>query len=545
MRILTLVLLSLSLLIPAHADNTFLVASSSEIQNSNEARLIAQRSRTSRRSSKLRRQYKRYESKADLVRAIRLAKSKQYEEASIALYDLSRNPKYRRERAQIRYILGLMLFQMNMHQMAGYQFVSVIRDGNNKYVKKALAKLAYSADYLNDRTLLNYSMGKIRLQDFPKSMRSMLRFRIGEFQFQNEEYQKAAHNFSRIPRSSPYYSKAKYMQGVADAHRNQLGSALKSLKELERARLTEGPVDTNYVAAKMGIARIYYQNRSWDKAVEAYRQIPKDSPFWHEALFEMSWALMRSAKLRSVLSNFQSLHSPYYETAYIPESLLLRGIVYLYICQYDEMDKTLNLFKNIYGPVSNKLKRYLSKRPEATRYYIDYLKLIEAKEAASDSASVRDSLALPFMLYNFLSNQGDVESTQYYIDQLLKERARARNMSARWVKSGIGNASQRLLERRINSARRKIGLQIKRHIILKNRELDKLIEQHDFARYEMLNAKKEDIKKNLGTEKQAKVDDSINREFYIQNGFEYYPFKGEYWLDELGNYHYLGTKSCE
>jgi phage pi2 protein 07 len=149
------------------------------------------------------------------------------------------------------------------------------------------------------------------------------------------------------------------------------------------------------------------------------------------------------------------------------------------------------------------------------------------------------------MLYNYLSNQGDIEATQFYINQLLRERIRIANMPNRWKASGIGKASARLLQRRINSARRKIGLQIKRHLILKNRELDKLIEQHDFARYEMLNAKKEQIKKTIGTEKQVNVDDTMNREFYIQNGFEYYPFKGEYWLDELGNYHYLGTKSCE
>ena len=60
--------------------------------------------------------------------------------------------------------------------------------------------------------------------------------------------------------------------------------------------------------------------------------------------------------------------------------------------------------------------------------------------------------------------------------------------------------------------------------------------------------KKEAIKKriagkNLG-EGAAEVE-TRDRSFYVQNGYEYYPFQGEFWLDEIGNYHYLGKQSCE
>ncbi len=35
------------------------------------------------------------------------------------------------------------------------------------------------------------------------------------------------------------------------------------------------------------------------------------------------------------------------------------------------------------------------------------------------------------------------------------------------------------------------------------------------------------------------INQENQRDFYIQNGYEYWPFRGEYWLDELGNYHYV------
>jgi len=88
----------------------------------------------------------------------------------------------------------------------------------------------------------------------------------------------------------------------------------------------------------------------------------------------------------------------------------------------------------------------------------------------------------------------------------------------------------------------------KRYLTDIKNELNDLTEQAGFIRYELLNGRKELLKRKIEG-KNVKVelakDESQDREFYIQNGYEYYPFQGEYWLDEIGNYHYLGRQSCE
>ncbi|MNT91393.1 hypothetical protein D3C72_2324820 [compost metagenome] len=63
----------------------------------------------------------------------------------------------------------------------------------------------------------------------------------------------------------------------------------------------------------------------------------------------------------------------------------------------------------------------------------------------------------------------------------------------------------------------------------------------------MINGRKEGLKKKIAGKDlgEEQIDDNVDRKFYIQNGYEYYPFQGEYWLDEIGNYHYLGKQSCE
>ena len=128
---------------------------------------------------------------------------------------------------------------------------------------------------------------------------------------------------------------------------------------------------------------------------------------------------------------------------------------------------------------------------------------------------------------------------------LIEEENKMKKMPSSWKSSSVGQSSMKLVDRRLRAAKKKSGILIKGHLIAINKDLDQLLEQHDFARYEALNAKKENIKKKLGESKKSTIDDAIDREYYIQNGYEYWPFQGEYWLDELGNYHYLGTKSCE
>jgi hypothetical protein len=87
---------------------------------------------------------------------------------------------------------------------------------------------------------------------------------------------------------------------------------------------------------------------------------------------------------------------------------------------------------------------------------------------------------------------------------------------------------------------------VRNHLLSIKEELVDLIEQEGFARYEMINGRKETLKKKIAGKDlpDQQIDEANQRDFYIQNGYEYWPFRGEYWLDELGNYHYVGTQSC-
>ncbi len=476
-----------------------------------------------------------------LGNALRMAQGGQYESAANALFSLSRRTELADERPQIKYILGTMLIELKMYQTAAFQFVDVIRTKHPKYSKMAIEKLSVVADSLGDDTILNYAISRVDLNDFPANLKDMIHFRLGEIKLRNREFGQAAELFGRVSYGSSYYFQALYNKGLAELEANQPALAIGTFNKMLDARRKAPVTDTNRVAAQIGLARALYQKQDWEASIEAYSQVPRDTIMWHDAIFEQSWAMLRAARFRSALSNFQTLHSAYYEDFYMPESLLLRSIVYLYICKYDEMEKVLSLFEKTYGPVRTRIGDFLKTTTEASAFYAEVEKAHFMK-TTDKSANLR----LPYIVLRHVLDQGDVKRSMHYIEKLNQERSRVEANSS-FRASPLGQYALKILSNRGRNAKFAVGDMVKAHLLNMRVELRDLYEQAGFIRYEMITGRKESIKKkiagkDIGTEQ---IDEKVDRQFYIQNGYEYYPFKGEYWLDEVGNYHYLGKQSCE
>lgn len=486
-----------------------------------------------------------YAADRDLQDALALAKAGRYQEASQKLFQLSYSPRYRDRRMQIKYILGLTLHQLKLNQVAAFQFIGVVKEGNNRYIKQSLERLASAADALGDDTLLNYAISRVNVDEFPRAQRDMLHYRIGEYMMRNKQYDQAAQSFDRVARSHSLYSQSRYNQALAYAESGKTDRALATFEELIQARSGASVTDKTKVAAQMGKARVLYQRKAWDQAAEAYRDIPRDSEFWHDTVFESSWAMLRSGRFRSSLSNFHTLHSAFYEDFYLPESLLLRSIVYLYICKYDEMDKVLTLFSNIYKPVYKQIDKTLDTVNKPDRYFAmmnDMMRMTKEGKTAG-----RMSTPIPYIVAQKITREADFQNVFQYIRRLIEEKKRVEKIPGGWQSSSVGQYAKKVLNTRLAKAKQRAGKIVRAHLMTIREELLDLIEQEGFARYEMINGRKESLKKKIAGKElpeDKQVDETNQRDFYIQNGYEYWPFRGEYWLDELGNYHYVGTSSC-
>ncbi len=486
----------------------------------------------------------------NLARARQLAAEGKYQEASRLLFQMSRAPQYQGESTQIKYILGLMLYEMKMYQTAAFVFYDVVKaesrgGGRGRYLRQALEKLSLSADALDSDVLLKYAIKKVNENDFPAVHRDMLYFRTGEIKLAEKEYVEAARLFGRVKAGSAFFSKAKYKQALAFVEAGNLERAGNAFEEL--SVMNEGVTDPNRVSGLLGKARVLYQRQNWDAALEAYREIPRDTEQWHAALFESTWAMLRSARFRSALSNFHSLHSDFYEDVYQPESLLLRSIVYLFICRYDEMEKVLTLFEKIYKPVLRDVKDVLRDSSDPVSYYRELSRVASNFNVVRRDKKGRAGNRIPFVVARHVLKEGDVRRSFSYIAKLEEEKKRINSMPGTWSSSPIGRYAKQVVDKRMEATQQFAGKLIRRHLGIIGRDLVDLFEQNGFLRLEVIRGKKDSVKKEIAGKGLAKnkIDQDSSRQYFVQNGYEYWPFQGEYWLDEVGNYHYVGVQACE
>lgn len=486
----------------------------------------------------------------NFARANKLAANGQYQEASKLLFQMSRSPNYIRNSAQIKYVLGLMLFEMKLNQSAAFVFYDLIRqetkeNPKSRFIRQSLEKLAIAADALDSDVLLKYAIKQVDENEFPPANRDMLYYRTGEVKMGENNFMEAARQFSRVRTNSQFFNRARYNMGLALSEAKDLEKAQAVFEDLADRTKDLGVTDVQHVSALMGRARVLYQRNLFAGAIEAYRDIPRDTEEWHESLFESSWAMLRDGRFRSALSNFHSLHSPFYDDFYQPESVLLRAITYLYICRNEEMSKTLDLFDRVYKPIQRDMRTILSGNEDPNIYYRELAKIKDQFDNIRANRVGRRGFVMPFSVARQILKEGDVRRTFDYIAKLDEERKRIDSLPSTWKTSGIGIYSRKIVEKRLEATRVLAGKQIKRHLIIMDNELRDLFEQSGFLRFEMLNSKREALKKEIQGKKLSKVDQDTERSYYVQNGYEYWPFKGEYWLDEIGNYHYVGVSACE
>lgn len=487
-----------------------------------------------------------YGASAELNRARSLNNGQNYKEASQLLFSLSKNSRYRKEQAAIAYELAESLEGLGLIQSAVFQLIKAVRYGRGNVLSSSLEKLTKLAFQVNDDVGLNFALSKINIKRFPEDQKPVLYFRFGEAYLSVNRFKRAYKSFAKVPKSHYLYSKARYMMGLAYSESGKLKESYRAFTQSSNARADDGVVDSERVASLMGRARVLYHMKRWENSLEAYRLIPRDSKYYHDMLFESAWAMLRSGKFRSALSNFHSLHSEYYKDYFYPEAALLRAIVYLYICKVEEVGKVLNYYENTYGDVSRKLKSYLRANPTPRTDITEYMKLVE--ELVYNEKPKRDSYEIPYIILRHLHRNSRVRSRGESVVNVKKEIAVIDAMGD-WSGTQVAAVTRNSLMSRQKASLKRLGKALRSAMLGYNRELIGFGDQKELIKFELISSEKEQARKTLeGRDDFSQDGDSkrkASRFSFTKNGYEYWPFQGEYWLDEIGNYHYLGASRCE
>jgi hypothetical protein len=143
-------------------------------------------------------------------------------------------------------------------------------------------------------------------------------------------------------------------------------------------------------------------------------------------------------------------------------------------------------------------------------------------------------------------DESDIKSGMRYLKRIVDEKRRYERVFAR--SPGVLDYGRKIIDGRRRSTEGQLAQATKAHLVQKSKDFVAFSTQMDFLKYEVLNGQRERLKAKVASENSSQpqqIDEDLSRNYFVQNGYRYYPFQGEYWRDELGNYQYVGVNSCE
>lgn len=93
------------------------------------------------------------------------------------------------------------------------------------------------------------------------------------------------------------------------------------------------------------LARAYYQQKDYKRALEVYSQIPQDSDYWFEVLEEKAWSYLQLKEPQKALGQLKTVTAEVFDPAVGPEPYVLNAYILMKLCDYKGVFELLNKFK--------------------------------------------------------------------------------------------------------------------------------------------------------------------------------------------------------
>ena len=488
-----------------------------------------------------------------LERALKLYDSNELYSASIELYKVvegeSGDSDANRQKAE--FWMGKTLYKLTYYSAALSYFDRIVQKGpGHAHYNETLKWLASLSREVADSAGILEKIGKYDRKELEQqaleSVRDELYFLLGKYHYNKGKFKEAVSLFNMVPQASPYYVQAKLFEGATHVREYNANPAIAAFKEVRAtAADSSDPKVRPYVdLANLMLARLSYSTGQYEFAVRYYDRISSDSYEWPNSLFEASWAnfMLRQAGYSKALGNIQTLQAPYFDNLIKPESiaeaLTVKATIYFYNCQYDRAADAIDEFREIFEPLALDLKKVVDSTTANDQFY----ELAEKIRAANSGLPERAERGARAVLSDqMLARRFD------YVKELDRELAEHERADPAWKSTAVANAVvtditlQRSLT--VNEAGELARQRVSRLVA----ELANLIKRVLKIEIEILQGEKGQLEQEIVQEQQTMASDratDISR-IVVDDEHHYWPFKGEYWRDELGYYRVRLLNRCE
>lgn len=480
---------------------------------------------------------------ASYMAAQKYFKSRDYVSAAPAFFNVYSAPRNRAERMKSEWGLAQSLQKLGLFYSASKYYSVIVRrgrKGSNPFFRKALEQLGKINRQvsLGQAHVVQLFKTKVRPSDVPGVARGFYFYYKGIEAFNSNALEKARSFFNKVPSGSSYYLNALFHKGVVANLSGQHARAINHFRSVLKA--TRGR--TEFVeleeSAIMNIARVHYEKKRFTKAISFYRRIPRHSDYWLDAIWETSWAFFFLEKFNNTLGQIHTIHSPFYENRFYPETYILQAITFLRLCRYKEVKRSMRLFKARYRGVFDSIKALLRKYRGNPR---KFFKFVAKYKNSGRMPSFKKSEEIIQKLTSVDAFKGARDTVRFSS----REIETLNNYRGKWKSSGLVGTLKDFLRSKKGTAVSGAGRRMYRLASTYYSQLQDLSNQTRLIVAEMQLGKLASLRAQISAYKTKTKQTFIGgmQKLNIGQSLEYWPFESEYWEDELGFYVYnLGSR---
>ncbi len=492
-----------------------------------------------------------------LERALKLYDAEDYTNASIELNKVvegqSGDDEANKQRAE--FFMGKTLFNMKYYSASLSYFDRIVQKGpNHRYYQKTLQWLASLSRFLPESAGVLEKIGKYTKSDLDQPalepVRDELYYLLGRYHYAKGNFKDAIDLFSSVPEKSEFYPKAKFLEGLTHVREyhgkiaaDSFKAILRKVKEYDDPDKVPKALKEAEELANLSLGRVFYSTKQYNQAIKYFEKLPGAdaregaAPDWGASLFEASWAYFMVDGDSKALGNIHSIVSPYFETEFYPEAYILKAVIYFNRCNYDRSQEAINEFNAIYPDLRKEVDSALAKYPDNAQFY-DYILKIKSGEAGL-SERAQNAAAGALADRSLLKN---IE----WVNELDRELKAIDKADPAWKSTAVaGNILQDLTLQK-SLAANDAGQLARNRLQRLSSEIQDLMKQSIKIEIEALNGLKGALTAGVAGEQAQSLNPNAKNynTIVIDDEHQQWPFKGEYWKDELGYYRFKVANKC-
>ncbi len=269
------------------------------------------------------------------------------------------------------YLLGDSLFQLRSFRAGREYFRQVVELGPGSYYQMSIVKLLEIAAMIDDYEGVEDLYD--RLDDL-EQVSPAIHYVRGKTLFEQGRPRSSRPWFQRAARDAEYAFTARYFEGVALVAAEEYGEAREVFEELARRRASNEREAEVVELSHLALGRLAYENENYEEAIDNYLQLPRTSPFFGRALYELTWALVAQENYRAALRNLDILLISDPDPRFVPEAKTLMADMAMRLQEYEDARRWFDDIITTFTPVRQELQDFIAEHDELDEFFVSLVR---------------------------------------------------------------------------------------------------------------------------------------------------------------------------